>query len=60
MSFHRWLDIIKDVEPGKTLPAGMSRRAIILDDLMVAVHEAWRTRTRITWRSFASIAAAAA
>jgi mannose-6-phosphate isomerase-like protein (cupin superfamily) len=41
MAFHNWLELIKDVEPGKTLPAGMSRRAIILGDSMLALHEAF-------------------
>jgi mannose-6-phosphate isomerase-like protein (cupin superfamily) len=41
MSFHRWLELAKDVEPGKTLPAGMSRRGIVLGDSMLALHEAF-------------------
>jgi mannose-6-phosphate isomerase-like protein (cupin superfamily) len=41
MPFYRWLDLIKDVEGGKTLPAGMSRRAVILGDAMLALHEAF-------------------
>lgn len=41
MPFHQWLELFKDVEPGKTLPAGMSRRAIILGETMLALHEAF-------------------
>ena len=39
MYFFKWEDIIKDVEAGATLPAGMSRRGIILGDVMLAMHE---------------------
>ena len=41
MSFHQWQELFKDVEPGKTLPAGMSRRAVVVGDSMVALHEAF-------------------
>ena len=41
MAFYHWLQLIKDVEPGETLPAGMSRRAVILGDAMLALHEAF-------------------
>ena len=41
MAFFNWLDLVKDVEPGQTLPAGMSRRAVILGDSMLALHEAF-------------------
>lgn len=41
MAFYRWTDLFKDVEPGPTLPAGMSRRAVILGDSMLALHEAF-------------------
>lgn len=41
MSFHRWLDVLRDAEPGTTLPAGMSRRAVIVGDQMIALHEAF-------------------
>ena len=41
MPFSRWADIIKDVEAGPTLPAGMSRQAITLGDVMLALHEAF-------------------
>ena len=38
--FFNWMDILKDLEPGPTLPAGMSRRGIVLGDVMLALHEA--------------------
>ena len=38
--FFNWMDIVKDLEPGPTLPAGMSRRGIVLGDVMLALHEA--------------------
>ena len=38
--FFNWTDIVKDMEPGPTLPAGMSRRGIILGEVMLALHEA--------------------
>ncbi len=41
MPFYQWLEVVKDVEAGKTLPAGMSRRGIILGDTMLALHEAF-------------------
>ena len=39
-TFHNWTDIAKDFEPGPTLPAGMSRRGIVLGGVMLALHEA--------------------
>lgn len=38
--FHKWDEIIEDDEPGPTLPAGMTRRGIILGDLMLGLHGA--------------------
>jgi mannose-6-phosphate isomerase-like protein (cupin superfamily) len=38
--FFDWMDIVRDLEPGPTLPAGMSRRGIVLGDVMLALHEA--------------------
>jgi quercetin dioxygenase-like cupin family protein len=38
--FYNWMDIVKDMEPGATLPAGMSRRGIVLGEVMIALHEA--------------------
>lgn len=40
MPFFHWSAIPKDVQPGPTLPAGMSRRAVIVGKDMVALHEA--------------------
>lgn len=39
-SFFNWMDILKDLEPGPTLPSGMSRRGIVLGEVMLALHEA--------------------
>jgi mannose-6-phosphate isomerase-like protein (cupin superfamily) len=41
MPFFRWIDIVKDLEPGATLPAGMSRQGIALGDVMLGLHEAF-------------------
>ncbi len=41
MPFYSWASIPKDVEPGETLPAGMSRQAAVLGDTMLALHEAF-------------------
>jgi mannose-6-phosphate isomerase-like protein (cupin superfamily) len=38
--FHKWDEITQDKEPGPTLPAGMSRRGIMLGDVMLALHGA--------------------
>jgi gentisate 1,2-dioxygenase len=38
--FHKWDEITQDNEPGPTLPAGMSRRGIILGDVMLGLHGA--------------------
>jgi mannose-6-phosphate isomerase-like protein (cupin superfamily) len=38
--FHNWNEIIQDNEPGSTLPAGMSRKGIILGDVMLGLHGA--------------------
>jgi oxalate decarboxylase/phosphoglucose isomerase-like protein (cupin superfamily) len=39
-AFHRWDEITEDTAPGPTLPAGMSRRGIVLGDVMLALHGA--------------------
>ena len=36
MGFCRWWQLTKDVEPGAALPVGMSRRAVILGEAMLA------------------------
>ena len=41
MAFYHWQQLTKDVEPGRTLPAGMSRRAVIVGEAMLALHEAF-------------------
>ena len=38
--FFNWMDIAKDPEAGPTLPLGMSRRGIVLGEVMLALHEA--------------------
>ena len=38
--FFNWTEILKDQESGSTLPPGMSRRGIVLGDVMLALHEA--------------------
>jgi mannose-6-phosphate isomerase-like protein (cupin superfamily) len=38
--FYRWTDILRDLEPGLTVPAGMSRRGITLGEVMLGLHEA--------------------
>ena len=41
MPFYSWNTIPKDVEAGATLPAGMSRQAMVVGDIMLALHEAF-------------------
>ncbi len=41
MPFIKLSDVIRDVEHGSTLPAGMSRQAIVVGDIMLALHEAF-------------------
>ena len=38
--FFNWTEILKDQEAGSTLPLGMSRRGVVLGDVMLALHEA--------------------
>jgi mannose-6-phosphate isomerase-like protein (cupin superfamily) len=38
--FFNWMDIVRDQEAGATLPQGMTRRGIVLGDVMLALHEA--------------------
>jgi mannose-6-phosphate isomerase-like protein (cupin superfamily) len=38
--FFNWKNIVKDQEAGSTLPLGMSRRGIVLGEVMLALHEA--------------------
>ncbi|HUX20856.1 MAG TPA: cupin domain-containing protein [Spirochaetia bacterium] len=41
MPYFSWRSIPKDVEPGQTLPAGMSRQATVVGETMLALHEAF-------------------
>ena len=41
MPFYSWRSVPKDVEPGATLPAGMSRQAVVVGETMLALHEAF-------------------
>jgi len=41
MDFHSWRDVVRDLEPNPSLPAGMSRRSIVGDRLMLCMHEAF-------------------
>jgi quercetin dioxygenase-like cupin family protein len=38
--FYKWNEIFQDTEPGPTLPEGMSRRGVILGDVMLGYHGA--------------------
>jgi mannose-6-phosphate isomerase-like protein (cupin superfamily) len=38
--FHKWDEVPQDAEAGPTLPAGMTRRGIVLGDVMLALHGA--------------------
>jgi mannose-6-phosphate isomerase-like protein (cupin superfamily) len=38
--FHKWDEVTQDEVPGPTLPAGMTRRGIMLGDVMLALHGA--------------------
>jgi len=41
MSFYAWRDVVRDLEPNASLPAGMSRRSIVGDGTMLCLHEAF-------------------
>jgi mannose-6-phosphate isomerase-like protein (cupin superfamily) len=45
MPFFSWKTITKDVEGNETLPAGMSRQAITLGNIMIALHESFPNLT---------------
>jgi len=45
MPFFSWKTITKDVDSNETLPAGMSRQAISLGDIMLALHESFPNLT---------------
>jgi quercetin dioxygenase-like cupin family protein len=41
MPFYAWHDVVRDLEPNPSLPAGMSRRSIVGDGAMLCMHEAF-------------------
>lgn len=41
MSFHSWRDVVRDLQPNPSLPAGMSRQSIVGDRAMLCMHEAF-------------------
>jgi len=41
MAFYAWRDVLRDLVPNASLPAGMSRRSIVGDGAMLCLHEAF-------------------
>ena len=41
MAFYTWRDVLRDLAPNPSLPAGMSRRSIVGDGAMLCMHEAF-------------------
>jgi quercetin dioxygenase-like cupin family protein len=41
MAFHAWHDVVRDLVPNASLPAGMSRRSIVGEGGMLCLHEAF-------------------
>ncbi|HTU03745.1 MAG TPA: cupin domain-containing protein [Candidatus Sulfotelmatobacter sp.] len=41
MPFHAWRDVLRDLVPNPSLPAGMSRQSIVGERAMLAMHEAF-------------------
>ncbi len=41
MPFHSWGDVLRDLEPNASLPAGMSRQSIVGERAMLCMHEAF-------------------
>ena len=41
MSFHAWCDVVRDLDPNPSLPAGMSRQSILGERAMLCMHEAF-------------------
>src|SRR5512137_2092591 len=41
MAFYSWKEIVRDLEPNPSLPAGMSRQSIVGDRVMLCMHEAF-------------------
>ena len=41
MPYYSWRDVVRDLEPNPSLPAGMSRQSIVGDGGMLCMHEAF-------------------
>lgn len=41
MPFYAWRDVVRDLEPNPSLPAGMSRQSILGERAMLCMHEAF-------------------
>ena len=41
MSFHSWREVVRDLAPNPSLPAGMSRQSIVGERGMLCMHEAF-------------------
>jgi len=41
MTFYSWNEIVRDLNANPSLPAGMSRRSIVGDRVMLCMHEAF-------------------
>lgn len=41
MPYHSWREVVRDLEPNPSLPAGMSRQSIVGDGGMLCMHEAF-------------------
>src|SRR5512137_168722 len=45
MPYYSWRDVVRDLEPNPSLPAGMSRQSIVGDGGMLCMHEAFPNLT---------------
>jgi mannose-6-phosphate isomerase-like protein (cupin superfamily) len=41
MPYYSWREVVRDLEPNPSLPAGMSRQSIVGDGGMLCMHEAF-------------------
>jgi mannose-6-phosphate isomerase-like protein (cupin superfamily) len=41
VAFYSWRDVVRDLEPNPSLPAGMSRQSIVGERGMLCLHEAF-------------------
>jgi mannose-6-phosphate isomerase-like protein (cupin superfamily) len=41
MAYYSWRDVVRDLEPNPSLPAGMTRQSIVGDGGMLCMHEAF-------------------